>query len=411
LSKDTPKSGLEALVNGTLGRKPQFSAKTNGVHVVRQDWTDESRAVVAAGDGGRHGDVAMEDAVREEDVISISSREEESEDSSDDEEEKAKENATGAGAQEDVAHDDLPLTNGVVAPADGPTFGELLQAHAPDEVDVDASYSDSHDDFNTVTTLRLSAPSAGSLGIVLAEALKTNDRRRLDECFSINELDSIRTTVERLPSHLVAKLLQKLAERLHKRPGRGGQVMVWMQWSLIAHGAYLAAQPEVVKQLTDLSRILRQRSSGLQPLLSLKGRLDMLKSQVALREGIQNRAVMEDKDDPVIYVESEDEDSEQQPSKRKGLSIKNIEDTESSGDEMPTTMNGISEEEGSEADSEDSEDLIDDEAEETDADSGDDLSESERESSIELGDADDISESEEEDSVPTKRSTKGSRRN
>ncbi|KAF2497417.1 NUC189-domain-containing protein [Lophium mytilinum] len=401
LSQEPPSSGLEGLVNGTHGKKPQFSAKTNGVHSVRQDRADESRTVMAVGDGGRHGDDAMEDVVREE--IVISSGEENSDDDSSDGDEEEEQDDTGAGAQVG-AEEDAPTTknleNDDVDAATEPTFGELLRAHAPDVIDVQASYIDPHADFNAVATLpaerHLSAPSGASLGTVLTQALKTNDRYLLESCFRFNELDSVRNTVERLPSNLVANLLQKLAERLHKRPGRAGHLMVWVQWVIIAHGAYLAGQPKVVKQLTDLNRVLKQRASGLQPLLSLKGRLDMLKAQVSLREDIQSRAAMVDEDDePVIYVESREEEAQKQPVTRKDLILEQLDNINSSGDEMPTTMNDVSD---SEADSQDSEDLIDDEAEETDDDSGDDVSgsESEIESDVELGDSEDISGSEEE---------------
>ncbi|KAF2806157.1 NUC189-domain-containing protein, partial [Mytilinidion resinicola] len=402
LSQEPPKAGLEGLVNGTHGKKPQFSAKTNGVHSTRQDRADESRTVMAVGDSSRQGFVAVEDVAGEE-IVMISSGEEDSDDDSSDSDKEEEQNDAGAGAQvEDDA--DAPATiqleNGGVDSATEPTFGELLRAHAPDVIDVQASYIDPHADFSAVTALpaerRLSVPTGASLGTVLTQALKTNDRQLLESCFRFNELDSVRNTVERLPSKLVATLLQKLAERLHKRPGRAGHLMVWVQWVIIAHGAYLAGQPKVVKQLTELNRVLKQRASGLQPLLSLKGRLDMLKAQVTLREDIQTRAAMVDEDDePVIYVEPREEEAQKQPMTRKDLIIENHDNTNSSGDEMPTTMNDISD---SEVDSQDSEDLVDDEAEETDDDSGDDVSgsESEVESDMELGDADDISESEEE---------------
>jgi U3 small nucleolar RNA-associated protein 5 len=218
---------------------------------------------------------------------------------------------------------------------------------------------------------------------------------------------SIYATVERLPSPLVGSLLQRLAERLHKKPGRAGMLMVWVQWSLAAHGGYLASQPQLVKQLSALNKVLKERASGLQPLLSLKGRLDMLQAQLDLRRRNQRRAANDDEEEAVIYVEGEDDyvssaegsvAGDAPSGAQKRLRDDFEDDDESSVDQMPTTME-VDEE--SDEGSEDSDNLLDDEAEETDIDTGDDMSEP---MSDGLEDGDEESESEEE-SKPARRST------
>jgi U3 small nucleolar RNA-associated protein 5 len=185
--------------------------------------------------------------------------------------------------------------------------------------------------------------------------------------------------------------------------------MAWVQWSLACHGGYLASQPQLVKQLTALNKVLKERASGLMPLMSLKGRLDMLQAQLDLRKRNQRRAANDDEDEAVIYVEGEDDyvssvegDDESvdgdtaTPGRQKRLRQEVDDDDESSMDGMPTTMEM---DDMSEDGSEDSEGLIDDEAEETDDD--DDMSEP---VSDDFEEGEGVSESEEE-SKPERRST------
>lgn len=394
-------NGLKSLLSGSAA-KP--TAKLNGARNTRNTKVDESSAVVGGGQAG-HGDVDMEDVTK--DVIEISSEEEESQEESSDDDEAAPA-VNGDGDDEDRPIDDE------TADPEELSFGDRLRAQEPEPVtesrivDVETAFgaNDSRALAAASTNRPLSAPSASSLGTVLTQALRTNDQELLESCLRVIDIDTIYATVERLPSPLVGNLLQKLAERLHKKPGRAGVLMVWVQWSLAAHGGYLASQPQLVRQLATLNKVLKERASGLQPLLSLKGRLDMLQAQLELRRRNQKKAAGDDEDEAVIYVEGEDDDEssadedDAPDSTRKRIrDAEDDDDDESSDDEMPTTMEV---DEDSDEGSEDSEGLIDDEAEETDDDAGDDMSEP---MSDDLDEGEGVSS--EEESKPAKRSTIG----
>jgi U3 small nucleolar RNA-associated protein 5 len=412
-------NGLKALVNGTSGSKP--TAKLNGVKNARKDRVDEATAVVGGGQAG-HGDVDMKDAKQE--IIEISSSAEE--ESDDENEEDDLEEDTQAGAQADDA---APAVNGHAEEEDRPvddetadaeelSFGDRLRAQDPEPVresrivDVESTFAGAQPESRSLATAShnrsRAAPSLNSLGRVLTLALRTNDSDLLETCLRNVEIDAICATVERLPSPLVGNLLQKLAERLHKKPGRAGMLMIWVQWSLVAHGGYLASQPQLVKQLSTLNKVLKERANGLQPLLSLKGRLDMLHAQLDFRRRVQRNAANDDEDEAVIYVEGEDDyvssddgsaDGDAPTGPQKRLRKDMEDDDESSIDEMPTTME-VDEE--SEEGSEDSDNLLDDEAEETDADTGDEMSEP---TSDDMEDGEGVSESEDEPKPATRRST------
>lgn len=401
-------TGLDFLVNENARRDRKIDAKlTNGTPKNKSTRVDESQAFVApntADDGDDGGDVKQAD-----EVIGISSDEEE--DSSDDTSSIDSEEALQYLAQKKLMNgrasessrpqgEDAVLgaaaqlheqVNGYAAhdetdeDAERPTFGDLLQAHHPEPIDVQRSLAlgEAHD--LVPSSHALGATSATSLGTVLTQALKTNDTDLLESCFRVSDLESIRATIERLRSQHAATLLQRIAERIHRRPGRAGNLMVWIQWSLVAHGGYLATQPDLMKQLSSLARVIKERASGLQPLLHLKGKLDMLSAQLEIRRKMQaaSRAYNADDlddEDGVLYIEGQtrdwsDEDDEMAmnaPSVGKlGSSAKrrlkqlqreqqDEEDSSSDEDDGNTDLpNGV----GADHDHEDSSDAEDDEDE------------------------------------------------
>ena len=328
------------------------------------------------------------------------------------EETKGRKNAD---ADEDAEHEEL-------------SFGELVKARDPDPIDVEAAFADDDDDDAAAVVRRpntsLSAPSANSLGTVLTQALRTNDAELMECCFLVHDLDSVRATIERLPSNLVATLLHKLAERMQKRPGRAGRLMVWVQWALVSHGGYLAGQTGLMKRVGSLYRVINERATSLQPLLQLKGKLDMLNAQMELRKNMQRAADASkaEEDNPVIYVEGQEESSDEDDdsdmedldgpgqrlrsgkTKRLEMSLNN----EDSGDEdgMPL-INGLSQDDELSDDNDDAdENLIGEEEEEDDEDQDTSGEEEFDEESEDV----DVSDSEEEPAGPPKRSVTASTR-
>ncbi|KAI0843668.1 NUC189-domain-containing protein [Hypoxylon sp. FL0890] len=224
------------------------------------------------------------------------------------------------------------------APVDGesdqeptqPTFGELARAH--DAIEVPAAAATQSNPL-AAQGRSLAPPSLSSLGTVLSQALRTDDADLLESCLHTTDLSTIRNTIQRLDSALAGTLLTKLATRMHRRPGRAGSLMTWVQWTLVAHGGALATQPGLAKKLSELHRVLEERSRGLNSLLALKGKLDLLEAQMELRRATQfNRDLDEDDDEEaVVYVEGEDSDAEM---------VNGAMDLDDDDDELPVT-NGV----------------------------------------------------------------------
>ena len=434
-------SGLDFLVDEDKRQGRKLHAKlTNGVSSHGASRVDESRAVVAA---NVKGDDEEESPIGSsaENAIGITSSDEESDAEDESEIETAADDGTlrssgltnGHAQTEDEESAEDVVTGAEDAdmidrdPTPELSFGEMLQARYPDPINVQASDADRSAKTQalipTSADRTLTAPTGTSLSTVLTQALRTNDKDLLETCFSTKDLPSIRSTIQRLPSQHVSTLIQRLAERIHRRPGRTGSLLVWVQWSLIAHGGFLAAQPDVMRKMRALELVLRERAKGLQPLLHLKGKLDLLSAQLEMRRSSQreswarNAGDEEDMpDDGVIYVEGQEEDeldSEEEEEDTEAdraavgqileaprlgkhkvqLPTPNTElsDSEDSSDGDDDLPNGVIQEgdDGSSADDEEEEGMFDIEAEETSEDEGDDI----EDDSEEDGESDDESAS------------------
>jgi U3 small nucleolar RNA-associated protein 5 len=393
---------------------------TNGVSHSKADRINESTALVAQESSGEEDGLANPSKPPQPDLISISSGIEESSSEEDDEEDGAEAQARQDGARPAInghaSGDDGQATTGAddtdmkdADTAEELSFGDMLQVRHPEPIDVTKtvqSYAGQSSSLvPTGTNSGIQAPTAGSLGTVLTQALKTNDKDLLESCFAIADVNAIRATIQRQQSQQIALLLERIAERIHKRPGRAGRMIVWVQWSLVSHGGYLANQPELMRKLKALAQVTRERANGLQPLLHLKGKLDLLSAQLEARRGmlaISRAANAEDLDheQDVLFIEgqeaewsSDGETVKLKVSKSKKPGRKMVDDSEAGSsvdDDLPNGfINGVEDDSSADEDDVDQDGLIDDEAEETSDDEG---------SSNEDGDSDASSIGEEDDS-------------
>ena len=312
---------------------------------------------------------------------------------------------------------------------EGPSFGDMLRIRDPMTVDLTVQDDDgivdgasNRPEARAGQRSAMAIPSASSLGTVLTQALRTNDVSLLESCLRTTNLQSIRATIERLPSPQAGILLRKLAERMYKRPGRAGSLMVWVQWTIVAHGGYLATQPAVMVEVRELYRVVKMRAQALPHLLSLKGKLDMLEAQQQLRrnrfeQAPRSSTAHQGRNEGIIYIEGESED-EGHAKGQKNLTPRSAAKTqnlakaklhrevasESEDDDVPMA-NGVTsaqrdavmndDSEGLSSDDED-EDLIDDEAESTDDEEGEGISDEE----IDFDDVDEL-DGEDDESEPS----------
>ncbi|KAI9901368.1 hypothetical protein N3K66_003185 [Trichothecium roseum] len=221
--------------------------------------------------------------------------------------------ANGAHAGQLPSPNHSPNDEGSDDEATSPTFGELLRDN--EAIDVPALLQQTSGASNALAPTRTAIvpPRHQSLTTVLSQALRTDDTELLESCLHTTDLATIRNTIENIDSSLAASLLTKLAARLYRRPGRAGSLMTWVQWTLVAHGGAISSQPKVLHQLGALQKVLAERAKGLNSLLALKGKLDLLEGQMDLRRKMQRNAGIfgaeeedDEDDEDVVYVEGEE---------------------------------------------------------------------------------------------------------
>ncbi|KAF4447451.1 hypothetical protein F53441_9016 [Fusarium austroafricanum] len=324
---------------------------------------DESKATIAGPDALQTSQV---------ETIEISSDNDSDEDISDaeipEEERTAQETAVTTTRSKAAKQKTNGQSNDEDSDAEGtaPSFGELLRAEN-DIIDVPSALNGAV--VSQPSRNAIAPPTHQSLTTVLSQALRTDDTDLLESCLHTTDLPTIRNTIERLDSALAGTLLTKLAARLYRRPGRAGNLMTWVQWTLVAHGGALASQPKVIHSLSGLQKVLAERAKGLSSLLALKGKLDMLEGQMDLRRKMSRPSIHndnsdsdEDEDEDVIWVEGEDE-AARTPGRRRGLDA----DFDDSDDDVPITNGFV-------GDSDDEEESV---GEEDDSDAEESLDEDE----------------------------------
>ncbi|KAM5362170.1 hypothetical protein ACJZ2D_012692 [Fusarium nematophilum] len=320
---------------------------------------DESKASIAGADALQSSqvetiEISSDEADSDEDISDAESAQEEAEEqqqktTTKDTTSRLKAASKAARQSDEQADSDAEPTS--------PSFGELLRAEN-EIIDVPSLLhaSASNTAVAQPTRSTLAPPTHQSLTTVLSQALRTDDTDLLESCLHTTDLPTIRNTIERLDSSLAGALLVKLAARLYRRPGRAGNLMTWVQWTLVAHGGALASQPKVIHSLSGLQKVLAERARGLSSLLALKGKLDMLEGQMDLRRkmsrgpgGLHAGGADSDSDsddEDVIWVEGED-DAARTPGRRRGGLDAEFDDSDDDAD-VPIT-NGFDEESDVEA--------------------------------------------------------------
>ncbi|KAG1322484.1 hypothetical protein G6F62_010217 [Rhizopus arrhizus] len=126
-------------------------------------------------------------------------------------------------------------------------------------------------------------PAAGSLQTVLVQALHSNDTSLLEACLQFTKRDVIENTIRRLPTEYLIPLLLDLITRFQEKPGRAPALLIWIQSILLIHTAYLMTVPNLVGKLSNFYQALDTRLGVFPKLLALRGRLDVVQSQVNVK--------------------------------------------------------------------------------------------------------------------------------
>ncbi|KAF9362209.1 WD repeat-containing protein 43 [Mortierella sp. NVP85] len=239
---------------------------------------------------------------------------------------------------------------------EGRTMEEKLQDLAVEE----SSHPTSKKSKPSASKNKYSTPKANSLQQMLIQALHSNDLQLLEACLTFNNVEVIRNTVRRLPTTYVVPFLTQVIHKFQQKPNRGEALLEWIKAVLLIHTAYLMTVPDLVKKLSNFYQTLDARVSVFQKLLNLHGRLDLVMSQIEMRQ--QYEAEDTTNVAATIYVEDDDDDDVEED-----LDLDMEDDDED--DDLVGEADAFEEEESGDTDEEELEsEMSDDDEEEEDED-------------------------------------------
>ncbi|KAF8001465.1 hypothetical protein HF325_003966 [Metschnikowia pulcherrima] len=158
---------------------------------------------------------------------------------------------------------------------------------------------------------KLQKHTAGTLTVVLSQALRNNDHSLLETVLANRDPAVVQNTISRLEASLAVVLLDRLAERITRQTQRFDQMNFWLKWIIIVHGGVLSSMPNLSNKLASLHAVLTKKATTLPRLLELQGRLNMIEQQSALKKEILNGSATQndydDADTDVEYVEEIDD--------------------------------------------------------------------------------------------------------
>jgi len=162
----------------------------------------------------------------------------------------------------------------------------------------------------------VNAPSADSVGVLLLQALQSGDSQLLDTCLTVDDVNVIHKTIERLPSEYVLPFLNTVIQKFQSRPYMAATLIPWIQSIIMIHTSFLMSINGLHSSaLSGLYQTVDARLNSFDKLLKLSGRLDLLLSQISYREvhyreNVQPISSMSIDDIPTEEQSEGDEDSD-----------------------------------------------------------------------------------------------------
>ncbi|KAL4237474.1 WD repeat-containing protein 43 [Mactra antiquata] len=150
-------------------------------------------------------------------------------------------------------------------------------------------------------------PKTDKLVTLLVQGLQSQDEKLLDQVFRNVELKVVQNTIRNLPIHLIIPLVQEVTKRMYGDAEASKSKIVWIQTLLAVHTSYLTTFPEIIEAFSMLYQIMDSRVTMLGKLSRLKGKLDIIISQISAQtkeeedHGTEQQALLQ-------FEESSDED-------------------------------------------------------------------------------------------------------
>ncbi|KRZ21918.1 WD repeat-containing protein 43 [Trichinella pseudospiralis] len=118
-------------------------------------------------------------------------------------------------------------------------------------------------------------PSLKSQTLLLTQGLHSKDDKILKKVLKTKNTETIKATVRKLPVTSLVPLLEYIAQQLRIKP-RCTSYLLWLEQLCSFQTTYLCSNPEALDVMDKVLRLLQSRTSSLEKVYSLQGRLDMI---------------------------------------------------------------------------------------------------------------------------------------
>lgn len=185
-------------------------------------------------------------------------------------------------------HDELLKSGEAV---DEPTLAQRLKALKVQRGEMLAGDAEALDADTPESAAPVVPVGGASLASSLTQALHSGDHALLTSCLVHSDAALIRTTVRRISGPLAVRLLEACVDRLNRGgvkskgalgSARARGIVEWIHQTLTCHTAYLMSLPNLVTRLSQLHHSLAARLASYERLLALKGRMELVMSQIDL---------------------------------------------------------------------------------------------------------------------------------
>lgn len=134
----------------------------------------------------------------------------------------------------------------------------------------------------------------------LIQAIKSQDKAMISRCLSQSDVDLIRITVRKLPSHFTVPLLEAILDQYQNYHKNNSHLVHWIRAILTLHTSHIMSQPYIIQKLSPFYHSISQRLAAFPKLLDLSGRLDLLLSLAG------HSSVGTDVEDVDVEIETEE---------------------------------------------------------------------------------------------------------
>lgn len=177
-------------------------------------------------------------------------------------------------------------------------------------------------------------PEANSKVQLLIQALHSKDPQMLGFVLSTNNIDVIKTTLQRLPVQYVGSLVNELTLMMQKKSNSVERSMAWLKILVQTHSSQLMAlgAEDLLEKFGPLLGIIEHRSNCLMEISRLSGRLQLLLSQIKRNKEEDNLDI----ENALIYADtdSSNSDIEEDGMEEKSVSEGEWEEDDDSVEEM-----------------------------------------------------------------------------